>query len=65
METCQYWLSDSYTVSDVSFGPKNYRFVHENSQYPLRNTEEILQRLNNHGSFKHVSCRMSGGRIRG
>lgn len=60
METCQHWLSDSYTVSDVSFGPKNYRFVHENSQYPLRNTEEILQRLNNHGTFKHVYCRHSG-----
>lgn len=56
MTSCQEFLSDSYVVDDVSFGKKPENVVHENEVLPSDNPESVLQRLINHGSFKHIHC---------
>ena len=58
MTSCQEFLSDSYVVDDVSFGKKPENVVHENEVLPSDNPESVLQRLINHGSFKHIHCRL-------
>ena len=40
----------------MSFGKKPENVVHENEVLPSDNPESVLQRLINHGSFKHIHC---------
>ena len=56
METCQWNLSDSFSVDAVEFGKRSEEIVHENELFACESQEGLLQRLLNHGTFKLIHC---------
>ena len=48
-------------VDDVSLGRANEEAVHENEVFPCTAPEAVMQRLINHGTFKHIHCRDNEG----